>query len=84
MPKSGTQWKTSSQQIGSSLGRSVSQPKPKIGASTLEYLKSIDKGTFVAEQENVAQRERQGLFTQPLGLSPGDAYQDPKGRFLWS
>jgi len=71
-------WKTSNQQYGTHYGRSASNPKPKIGRSTLEYLTSIDKGNFVHEQEKVAQKERHGLFTQPLGLSPGDQYQDAK------
>lgn len=73
-------WKTSNQQYGSQHGRSGSGPKnkTKIGRSTLEYLESLDKGNFVHEQEKIAQRERHGLFTQPLGLSPGDLYQDLK------
>jgi len=38
----------------------------------------LDVGNFVHEQEKIAQKERHGLFTQPLGLSPGDLYQDAK------
>lgn len=40
-------WKTSNQQYGTHYGRSASNPKPRIGRSTLEYLTSIDTGNFV-------------------------------------
>lgn len=71
-------WKTSNQQYGSQAKRSGSAPKPKIGRSTHQFLESLDVGNFVHEQEKIAQKERHGLFTQPLGLSPGDLYQDAK------
>jgi hypothetical protein len=70
--------KTNNQVYGSHYGRSSSQAKQKIGKSTVGFLESLDKGNFIHEEENIAKRERHGLFTQPLGLAPGDPYRDPE------
>ena len=43
------EWKTVSQQYGSHYGKSSSLPK-KVGSSTLEYIKTFDKGNFIQEQ----------------------------------
>lgn len=50
------QWKTNNQSYGSHVKRSASEPKKKIGKSTLQYLESLDKGGFIHEQENIAKR----------------------------
>lgn len=72
-----SQWKTSSQSYGQHAARSASEPKKKVGPSTQKYLESLDAKGFIHEQENIAKRERHGLFTQPLGIEPGDPYRDP-------
>lgn len=69
---------TTSQQYGSHYGRSTTGPKPKIGRSTLDFLMQDDKKHFMKTQENIAQRSRNGLFSHPMGLAPGDVYHDPK------
>lgn len=43
-------WKTSNQQYGTHAKRSSSQPRSKIGRSTLEYLESLDPTNFIHEQ----------------------------------
>lgn len=77
-------WKTNNQMYGSHYGRSSTQPKNKIGRNTVGYLESLDKGNFIHEEENIAKRERHGLFTQPLGLAPGDPYRDPESTCFYS
>jgi|JI9StandDraft_1071089.scaffolds.fasta_scaffold550269_2 hypothetical protein len=87
------QWKTNNQAYGQhyqskdglaneaakntqqSQGQSLKQ---KFAVSTLDHLKKLDPSGFVHQQENVAQRERHGLFTQPPGLAIGDQYHDKK------
>ena len=72
-------WKTNNQSYGAHYGRaSTASKKPKVGKSTLEYIQGLDKGGFIHEQENIAKRERHGLFTQPVGLSSGDVYEQAK------
>ena len=44
------EWNTSSQQYGSHYGKSASVPKKRVGSSTLEYIKTFDKGNFIQEQ----------------------------------
>lgn len=72
------QWQTSNQQYGTHARRSASQPKTKVGRSTLELLEAQDPTRFLHEQEKIAQRERLGLFSQPVGLAPGDQYRDSR------
>ena len=71
-------YKTHNMQYGSYYKRSSSQNKQFIGSSTLEFLKNEDPTGFLHQQENIAQKSRHGLFTQPMGLAPGDVYQDEK------
>ena len=45
-----SQWKTNNQSYGSHVSkRTSSEPKKKIGKSTLQYLESLDKGGFIHE-----------------------------------
>lgn len=70
-----TTWKTGN----GSYGAHYSAPKPKVGHSTSGFLISQDPTGFLLQQENVAKRERHGLFSQPLNLAPGDLYKDAEG-----
>ena len=72
-----SQWKTNNQSYGQHIVKSNSVPKKKVGRSTIEFLQGQDVGNFIHEEENIAKRERHGLFGQPLGLAPGDPYKDP-------
>ena len=69
---------TSSQSYGSHYGLSKSAKKPSVGRTTLEFLVKHDQGNYVHTQENIAQRQRHGLFTQPMALANGDQYLDAK------
>ena len=69
---------TSNQSYGSHYGRSQSSKKEMIGRTTLEFMIKNDKGNYVQTQENVAQRSRHGLFSQPMGTANGDQYHDAK------
>jgi len=44
----------------------------------LEFLVKNDTGNYIQTQENIAQRNRHGLFSQPMGLANGDPYHDAK------
>lgn len=68
---------TSNHDYGSHYGRASSNPKP-IGRSTIEYLVRNDVGNYLHHQENIAQRTRHGLFSQPMGIAQGDHYHDKK------
>jgi hypothetical protein len=52
--------------------------KKSIGKTTLGFLVKQEAGEFVHQQENIAQRSRHGLFTQPMTLATGDQYFDKK------
>lgn len=69
---------TSNQVYGSHYGRSRSSKKESIGKNTLEFLVRNDTGNYIQTQENIAQRTRHGLFSQPMGLANGDQYHDIK------
>jgi hypothetical protein len=69
---------TSNQLYGSFYGRSRSSKKESIGKNTLGYLVKNDIGNYIQSQENIAQRTRHGLFSQPMGLANGDQYHDIK------
>ena len=69
---------TSNQSYGSHYRRTQSSKKEQIGKTTLEFLVKNDTGNYVHTQENVAQRSRHGLFSQPMGLANGDQYHDSK------
>lgn len=73
---------TSNNEYGSHYGRSNSNKKESIGRTTLEFLVKNDTGDYIHHQENIAQRPRHGLFTQPMGLANGDQYHDKKRRDL--
>lgn len=75
------QWKTNNQSYGQHVSKGTSQSqqlKQKFAVSTLDQLKRDDQSGYVHQQENIAQRERHGLFTQPPWLSLGDQYHDKK------
>lgn len=89
------QWKTNNQAYGQHYNQTsgaAEDPakntlnsqslRQKFATSTLDQLKNADPSGFVHQQENVAQRERHGLFTQPPGLSLGDQYHDKKRKPL--
>ena len=69
---------TSNQVYGSHYGRSQSSKKESVGRNTLEFLVKHDSGNYIQTQENIAQRSRHGLFSQPMGLANGDQYHDAK------
>jgi hypothetical protein len=69
---------TSNQVYGSCYGRSQSNKKEPIGRTTLEFMVKHDSGNYIHTQENIAQRSRHGLFSQPMGLANGDQYNDIK------
>ncbi len=69
---------TSNNEYGSYYGRAQSNKKPSVGQTTLGYLVKNDVGNFIHHQENIAQRTRHGLFSQPMGLANGDQYHDQK------
>ena len=69
---------TSNQTYGSHYGRACSTKKEPIGRTTLQFLVNHDSGNYVQTQENIAQRSRHGLFSQPMGLANGDEYHDIK------
>lgn len=73
---------TSNKEYGSHYGRAESSKKESIGRNTLEYLVRTDTGNFIHHQENIAQRTRHGLFSQPMGLASGDQYHDQKRKIL--
>lgn len=72
---------TSNKEYGSHYGRAQSSKKESIGKTTLGFLIKNDVGNYLHQQENVAQRSRHGLFTQPMGLANGDQYHDIKRIF---
>lgn len=69
---------TSNHDYGSHYGRAQSNQKQPIGRTTLEFLVKNDVGDYIHHQENIAQRTRHGLFSQPMGLANGDTYHDKK------
>lgn len=69
---------TTNQLYGSHYPRSRTTQKEAVGRSTIEYLVKHDSGNYIHTQENVAQRSRHGLFSQPMGLANGDQYHDAK------
>jgi hypothetical protein len=69
---------TSNQTYGSHYSRAHSSKKDPIGKTTLEFLVKNDQGNYIHTQENIAQRSRHGLFSQPMGLANGDHYHDAK------
>lgn len=82
LEESTERWKTNNQSYGELLSAPNRQPlKHKLAISTLDILKKADPSGYVHEQQNIAQRERHGLFTQPPWLSHGDKYLDKKRNF---
>lgn len=69
---------TSNNEYGSHYGRPHSLSKQPIGQTTLGFLVNNDVGGYLHQQENIAQRSRHGLFSQPMGLANGDTYHDKK------
>jgi len=72
---------TSNQVYGSHYGRPGSSKKESIGRNTLQFLVKNDTGNYIQTQENIAQRTRHGLFSQPMGLANGDYYHDIKRKY---
>lgn len=78
------QWRTSSQDYGNNSSNNIqtSTLRQQFARSTLDELKKTDVNNFIHQQENIGQRWRHGLFTQPPGLSIGDQYIDSKRNLL--
>ena len=77
-----SQFQTNNQSYGSHYNKSSSVNKQRMANTTLDFLKQNDGNDFIHQQENVAQRSRHGLFTQPMTLATGDAYADKKRTIL--
>lgn len=73
---------TSNNEYGSHHIRAQSLSKQPIGQTTLGFLVKNDVDGYIHQQENIAQRTRHGLFSQPMGLANGDTYHDKKRNSL--